>query len=134
MKSDPQRSAVRTSRPEDVPVSASFGIGCAVPARGGSDCRATATRELAASAVAPAAALFKNLRRPIDSFLDFSICVRLAPERSVFSPTGPSWRNLKSDADAPYEGRAVVSKLQRNGSLPESRDSARQSHIFRFLT
>src|SRR5579863_6250353 len=78
MKSDPERFSVRTSSMAGVPASSSFGMGCAVPARETSDCFAFATAGIAASAAAPAAAPFRNLRRSISFFLDFLIVVSVA--------------------------------------------------------
>jgi hypothetical protein len=50
-------------------------MGCAVPARETSACRAPAAAGMDASAAAPAAAPLRNLRRSIASFLDFRIVI-----------------------------------------------------------
>src|SRR4029079_14330010 len=58
-----------------VAASSSLGMGCAVPARETSSWRALAAAGRDASAAAPAAAPFRNLRRSIASFWDFRIVI-----------------------------------------------------------
>src|SRR5450759_3771123 len=63
-------------------------MGCAVPARETSACRAFVTAGIAANAAAPAAAPFRNLRRSIVSFLDFRIVVSVDSRGDFIHPDG----------------------------------------------
>src|ERR1700688_3447634 len=60
-------------------------MGCAVAARETSACWAFANAGNVASAAAPAAAPFRNLRRSIASFLDFRIVVSSNPAGRFYS-------------------------------------------------
>src|SRR5216684_551343 len=73
MKSEPVRSAVRTSAPDGVPISASGDIaGGGLEPRSGAGCFA-GTAEVAASAAAPAAALRRKSRRGMPLFFCFAM-------------------------------------------------------------
>src|SRR3977135_538579 len=79
MKSDPVRSAVRTSAFEGVPVSASGDMRGGT-GRSNSDCCCAATVPgAAANAAAPAAALFRKFRRSTVKFFGLNITIHLCP-------------------------------------------------------
>src|SRR5712692_10812245 len=81
MKSDPVRSAVRTSAFEGVPVSAS-GDMAGGTVRSNSACCAATVPGAAANAAAPAAALFRKFRRSTGNFfgsiIAFHLCLVFA--------------------------------------------------------
>src|ERR1700676_1367267 len=74
MKSDPVRSAVKTSTFEGVPISASGDMGGGTIRRSSADCAAAALGT-AAIAAAPAAAVFRKLRRSTAIFFGLVIMI-----------------------------------------------------------
>src|SRR6267378_1555539 len=85
MKSDPDRSIVKTSTLEG---SSSFGIIRAVADWAGIACGAASVEALATSPAAPAAAPFKNLRRSTESFFAMA---RMSFKKSCWLPRGGSY-------------------------------------------
>src|SRR5882672_2495567 len=77
MKSDPVRSAVRTSAFEGVPVSASGDMGGGTVLTSSTCCCAATVPGAAAKAAAPAAALFRKFRRSTANFFGLITAIHL---------------------------------------------------------
>src|SRR5258708_7642299 len=78
MKSDPVRSAAKTSVLEGVPTSASGDMGGGTERRSSAGCAATVAGT-AAKAAAPAAALFRKFRRSTSVFFGLITAFHLRP-------------------------------------------------------
>src|SRR5580692_8569406 len=116
MKSDPVRSAVRTSAPEGTSASAAGDIGGGTVRFDSAGC-AAATAGPAASAAAPAAAPFRKFRRSTSDFDCLAMGLHL-----VFAAIFNLYHMNRGRYHSRFRGTAILGCPCSNGGNPDSQE------------